>query len=570
MTPEELAVEFPLGPDSLPQPGVPQGRMEKFTWNTSRIFPGTTRDCWIYVPAQYDAAKPACVFVVQDGEGHWTPERRWRIPTILDNLIHQRAIPLMIGIFINPGKIPASVPDAAPRENRSFEYDALGDRYARFLIEEILPEVGRRYNLAQDGNSRAIMGGSSGAMCAFNVAWERPDAFARVLSIVGSYTAMRNGHNMPALVRLTEPKPLRVFLESGANDFKIYAGDWYVANQDLLSALRYSGYDVSHAWAQHAGHDDYHGSSIFPGALRWLWQDYPTPVRAGKSSQPVMQVVRAGEAWQPVGGEYPSASALAVNAAGDVFVASAADECIYRIAGDGVPQVWAKRVAQVATMVFGPGGMLYAGQPGHRRVVKLNPQGKMETWLKHIDAAGISFSPKGNAYVSEPEQQKLWLVTPDGERQAQSFNAEGELALQKPGAGPVAMDAPWAVQVFGGGGQLLVSDAHGVAAWVFTIRADGTLADAAPFFRPVVLDGETTPGVTALALSSTGWPAFATTAGVQLGMKRGGLITGLIRSPSPERLEAIAFGGAGFNQLYVSDGRRLYRRQIQVPDELWG
>jgi len=570
MTLEQLDAEFPLGPDSRPQSGVPQGRMEKFTWATSRIFPGTTRDCWIYVPAQYDAAKPACVFVVQDGEAHWSPERRWRIPTILDNLIHQQAVPLMIGIFINPGVIPPSVPGVAPRINRSFEYDALGDRYARFLIEEILPEVGRRYSLAQDGNSRAIMGGSSGAMCAFNVGWERPAAFARVLSIVGSYTAMRNGHTLPALVRLTERKPLRVFLESGANDFKIYAGDWYVANQDLLSALRYAGYDVSHAWAQHAGHDDYHGSSIFPGVLRWLWQDYPAPVRAGKSSQPVMRVLRAGEAWQAVEGEYPSVSALAVNATGEVFFASAADECIYRIASDGVPQVWAKRVAQVATMTFGPDGALYAAQPGQRRVVKLNPQGKMNTWLKHIDAAGISFTSQGNAYLSEPEQQKLWWVTPDGERKAQLLNSEGVATPQKLGADPVTIGAPWAVQVFGGGGQLLVSDAPGVATWLFTIRADGTLGDAAPFFRPIVLDGETTPGVTALALSPAGWPAFATTAGVQLGMKSGGLITGLIPSPSPERLESVAFGGAGFNQLYVSDGRRLYRRQIQVPDELWG
>ena len=149
MTPEELAAEFPLGPDSLPQPGVPQGRLEKFTWAMSRVFPGTMRDCWIYVPAQYDAAKPACVLVVQDGEAHWQPERRWRIPTILDNLIHQGAIPVTIGIFINPGVIPPSKPGAAERINRSFEYDSLGDRYARFVLEEILPSGDRRV-VAQD------------------------------------------------------------------------------------------------------------------------------------------------------------------------------------------------------------------------------------------------------------------------------------------------------------------------------------------------------------------------------------------------------------------------------------
>ncbi len=336
MTPEQLAVEFPLGPDSLPQPGVPQGEMEKFTWTTSRVFPGTVRDCWIYVPAQYDAAKPACVFVVQDGEAHWRPERRWRIPTILDNLIHQRAIPVMIGIFINPGVIPALVPGAAPWVNRSFEYDSLGDRYARFLTEEILPEVGRRYSLAQDGNSRAIMGGSSGAMGAFNVAWERPEAFSRVLSIVGSYTPMRGGETLASLIRITEPKPLRVFLESGARDFKMFCGDWYTANLALLASLEYAGYEVNHAWAENAGHDDFHGAMIFPDALRWLWKDYPKPIQAGVNSrQPLARVTVPGENWELAPGEYMSALAITAGPMGEIYFFSPYEKIIYRLEGNG-------------------------------------------------------------------------------------------------------------------------------------------------------------------------------------------------------------------------------------------
>ncbi len=554
MTDEERDVEFPLGPDSRPQAGVPKGRLEHFRWEKSGIFPGTVRDCWIYVPEQYDANKPACVFIVQDGKAHWQPERRWRIPTILDNLIHQGAIPVMIGIFLDPGIIPSSIPGGADRDNRSFEYDSLGDRYARFLLDEILPEVGRRYNLAADGNSRAIMGGSSGAMCAFNAAWERPDAFGRVLSIVGSYTAMRGAHTMAQLVRLTPPKPLRVFLESGADDFKIYAGDWYVGNQDLLSALTYAGYEVNHSWAEHAGHNDYHGSSIFPGALRWLWQGYPAPVRSGKSSQPVMTVVLPEESWQPVAGNHPSANALAANAAGEVFFASPADECIYRIVGEGVPQVWVRNVAQVSVMTSGPDGALYASQPGKRRIVKISREGKLEPWLKDIAAAGLSFATNDHAYVAEPEQEKTWLVARGGERRVVDQT----------------LVSPWAVQVFGAGSQLIVSDADGVACWLFSIRPDGSLSDAAPYFRPVVSDGETRPGVTAIAVSSKGWPAFATTAGIQLGMKRGGLITGLIPPPGRGPLEGIAFGGATFDTLYVTCGGKLFRRKINVPDELWG
>ena len=185
MTCEELAAEFPLGPDSLPQPGVPCGRIEPFTPPASRVFPGTVRDCWIYVPAQYDPATPACVLIVQDGAEHLKPERRWHIPTVLDNLIHRQEIPVTIGVFINPGTIPAVVTGARARDNRSFEYDSRGDAYARFLLEEILPEVARRYRLRSDAGSRCLMGGSSGAVCAFNAAWERPQEFGRVLSIVG-------------------------------------------------------------------------------------------------------------------------------------------------------------------------------------------------------------------------------------------------------------------------------------------------------------------------------------------------------------------------------------------------
>ncbi|MEO6876418.1 MAG: alpha/beta hydrolase-fold protein, partial [Opitutaceae bacterium] len=528
-----------------------------------KIFPGTVRDCWIYVPAQYDAANPACVLVIQDGKAHWQPERRWHIPTILDNLIHQQAIPVMIGIFIDPGVIPAPLAGGASRVNRSFEYDSRGDGYARFLLEEVLPEVGRRYNLASEANSRAIMGGSSGAMCAFNAAWERPDAFSRVLSIVGSYTAMRGGHTMAQLVRLTEPKPLRVFLESGADDFKIYAGDWYAGNQDMLSALTYAGYEVNHVWAEHAGHNDYHGSSIFPAALRWLWQGYPAPVKSGRSSQPVMTVLIPGETWQPVAGDYPSATALATSAAGDIFFASPENECIYRLASDGAPQPWARKVAQVSAMTFGPDGALYASQPGKRRIVKFEPDGRMTVWIKGIDAGGLSFTAKGSAFVSDPAQSKLWLLTPD-----KAWRVVDD-----------TIASPWAVQLFGGGAQLIVSDAHGPASWLFTVQPDGTLADRAPYFRPVMLGDEINPGVTAIAVSPKGWPAFATTAGVQLGLKNGGLITGLIPPPGAEAgrvvlnapgFEGLTFGGAGFDHLYASDGRRLYCRKIQLPDELWG
>src|SRR6266481_2868111 len=212
------ADDYTPGPDSLPHEAVPRGGVAKYTFDQSRIFPGTMRDYWVYVPKQYDAAKPACVMVFQDGGSYVKTNGDFRTPIVFDNLIHKKEMPVTIGIFINPGKVPPAEPEQKPRDNRSFEYDSLGDQYARFLLEEILPEVGRKYNLTKDPEGRAICGISSGGICAWTVAWERPDAFRKVLSHVGSFTNIRGGHVYPALIRKTEKKPIRVFLQDGAKD----------------------------------------------------------------------------------------------------------------------------------------------------------------------------------------------------------------------------------------------------------------------------------------------------------------------------------------------------------------
>ena len=191
---------------------------------------------------QYDGSKPACVMIFQDGGGLVAENGTWRAPIVFDNLIHKREIPVTIGIFINPGVLPAFRPDTQQsRYNRSFEYDALGDRYARFLLEEILPEVGKQYKLSNDPNDRRSAGSSSGAIAAFTAAWERPDAFRRVLSFIGSYTNLRGGQIYSSLIRKTEPKPLRVFVQDGKADQNIYAGNWWIGNQDMASALEYAG-----------------------------------------------------------------------------------------------------------------------------------------------------------------------------------------------------------------------------------------------------------------------------------------------------------------------------------------
>ena len=260
--------DYPLGPDSQRQPGVPVGKViQQASWK-STVFPGTVRDWWIYVPAQYEATKPACLIVIQDGGGWVKEDGAIRMPVVMDNLIHRGEMPVTIGVFVNPGVLPAPAESAQARYNRSYEYDAVNDRYATFLIDELLPEVRKQYNVSNDADHHAIGGSSSGASCAFTAAWQRPDQFRRVLSWIGSYTNLRGAEMYPDRIRKTEPKPLRVFLQDGKQDNNIYAGSWYIANQDMAAALEFSGYDVKFVVGEEA-HNSKHGS-IDPSGLAAL------------------------------------------------------------------------------------------------------------------------------------------------------------------------------------------------------------------------------------------------------------------------------------------------------------
>ena len=204
---------YELGPDSKPREGVPRGTVHSpLEWNESRVYPGTERKYWVYVPAQFDDTKPACVLVVQDGLGR---AKGWRLATVLDNLIHARKVPVQVGIFIDHGRVPARGEETQPRFNRSFEYDPMGGRYVRFLEEEILPAVSKRWKLSEDPNDRSIAGASSGGICAFTAAFERPDVFRRVLTTIGTFVGLRGGNEFPTLVRKRELRPIRVFLQDG-------------------------------------------------------------------------------------------------------------------------------------------------------------------------------------------------------------------------------------------------------------------------------------------------------------------------------------------------------------------
>jgi enterochelin esterase family protein len=391
--------QYALGVDSHPQEGVPTGTVVKRTWDASRIYPGTTRDYWVYVPAQYTDAEPACVMVFQDGEGYVDPEGLVRATTVFDTLIHKGEMPVTIGIFINPGTKEQAY------DNREAEYVPLSDTYARFLLEEILPEVGKDYNLVDEAAGRAICGMSDGGLCAFTVGWERPDAFSKVISHIGSYTRLRGGSEYPYQVRKTRgyPKPIRVFLQDGENDINITEGNWTLANMSLASALMFARYDYRFEMGT-GGHDLRHGGAIFPDTLRWIWRDYPGVKDAGEPAAIDAVTGRWDVVTNVVGNV--SHSVLTVAEEGGALTATLVDD------EDGEIEVTAIR--------FSDGILSYEYTPPQSELKdskgssSKGSMGTMTTWLKVTGdtfegALGsevfpeIDFSVKGRRVSTTPE-----------------------------------------------------------------------------------------------------------------------------------------------------------------------
>jgi quercetin dioxygenase-like cupin family protein/enterochelin esterase-like enzyme len=272
---------YTAGADSQRQPGVPQGAVTKYAWE-SKIYPNTRRDYYVYVPAQYDPAKPAALMVFQDGHAYVKEDGDFRAPIVFDNLIHRGEMPVTIGLFVNPGYWGDVPPDNPFRgQNRSSEYDEVTDLYASFIINELVVELKKSYKISDDPKMHAICGLSSGGICAFTAAWFRPDYFHKVLSHIGSFTDIRGGHIYPALIRKSSKRDIKVFLQDGSNDLDNQFGNWWLANQQMASSLNYKGYDFKFV-AGTGGHDGKHGGAILPESLRWLWNDGLQEVASGK------------------------------------------------------------------------------------------------------------------------------------------------------------------------------------------------------------------------------------------------------------------------------------------------
>ncbi len=276
---------YHLGPDSMPQDGVPKGKIAGPYTLPSEAYPGTQHTYWVYVPAQYDPKVPASLMIFQDGQAFKAEEGDSRAQNVMDNLIYRREIPVMIGVFINPGRRPDQ-PEPNPKEwgdrttNRPTEYNSLDDKYARVIVDELMPVLYKEYNISKDPEQHGIGGASSGAIAAFTVAWERPNQFHKVLSIVGSFTNLRGGDAYPELIRKSEKKPIRIYLQDGRNDNRSLRADgtydqrrdWFYQNVRMMRALTEKGYDVNYTWGI-GKHGQKQGGAILPDMMRWLWRD---------------------------------------------------------------------------------------------------------------------------------------------------------------------------------------------------------------------------------------------------------------------------------------------------------
>lgn len=541
----------PLRADDAPKADAPpKGEVIKYSFDKSKIFPGTVRDYWVYVPKQYDPAKPACVYVNQDGI-------QYDAPAVFDRLIQAKEIPVVIGVFVMHGRVKAPSGEALDRFNRSFEYDGLGDNYARFLLEELLPEVetktasdGRAIRLSKKGDDRCIAGASSGAICAFTAAWERPDDFRRVFSAVGTYVGLRGGNVYPTLVRKFEPKPIRIFLEDGSADLNIFGGDWWMANQEMERALIFAGYEVEHAWGT-GGHNGKHATEVFPDAIRWLWKDWPTPVKAGRGSQQLQDVVLPGEGWTLVGEGYTFTEGPAANAKGEVFFNDIPKSKTYKVGLDGKVGVHIEDSKNANGQAFGPDGRLYAVATGTRQVLAYDAEGKASVVAEGFRGNDLVVRHDGGIYVTNPagngnDVSKVWYISPEGKARVVDSGLKFTNGIT------LSPDQS----------LLYVADFRSHWVYSYQVQPDGSLTAKQQYDHLHVRDADDDSGADGIRVDRDGRLYVATRMGIQI-CDQAGRVNIIIPTPNG-KVSNVSFGGPEFDTLFATCNDRVYKRKLKV------
>lgn len=544
---------YPLGPDSRPQPGSPAGKTFSFELKDSKIFPGTVRTVSVYVPAEYKSDKPACVYVGLDSLA-------FNVPTVFDNLIAQHAMPVTIAIGLSSGTVESAQPPANPRFDRSFEFDSLSDRLVRFLLEEVLPAVEERrtpdglpIRLSTDPNDRAIGGGSTGGIGAFTVAWQRPDAFRRVFTAIGTFVGMRGGEQYYVLVRKTEPKPIRIFMQDGVHDEwpgGPEMGDWWMSNQTMNRALEFAGYDVRHVWG--AGtHNGSQATAIFPEAMRWLWRGWPAPIEARASGNPVLQaILQPGENWKVAADGCSQVPDLAADSKGHVFYSVSGRGQVAEVTPSTEPNP-CEPVDTSAAFAFGPDGQLYrARAEGGLQVASGLGGGPLKVLVPKAHIQSFTVRHNGDIYaVTKPIDGKseLWLI------HAGSNPIRLDGGLENASGIALSPDGLW----------LMVAQRFSADGMSYRVLSDGKVDARAPFYNFYVRSGEEGAGTSELAMDRDGRAYAATAMGVEV-FDRNGRVAAILPLPGNVAASSLCFGGPAFDRLYVAGGGKIYERKLKV------
>jgi gluconolactonase len=563
ITPLVLAQEYALGPDSQPQAGVPRGTVARYELPPGQYYPGTPHRYAVYVPAQYDPAKPAPYMIFLDGSSFLSDSVR--APVVFDNLIAKQQLPPLIGIFVDPGVLLALSEQAQNRYERIFEYDSLSSRYSRFLIEELIPQVAKKYNLSKNPDDHAISGISTGAVGAFMAAWNRPDYFHRVLSFIGTFVAMKGADALPALIRKTEPKPIRVFLQDGVKDHIVpaepygtfYAGSWPINNRVMFEAFQFAGYDAQLVMGSE-GHNMKQGAAILPDALRWLWRGYPQPILVQEPpamNQPgwdprgkVYSTVWAAKPWERVGNEYRSVASPVAAPDGGVFFADPVAERIYRAGPDGAVSVFQEHSGGATALATGPDGVLYAAQPARRRIVAYGPSGE-RIIAQNVEATSLAVTAASEIYFASPSRKTIGFLKPGGRPQV--VYDGGEIAV------------PSGVALSPDQAMLIVADAQSRFSWSFQIAATHSLIHGEPFYRLEIPESGWNSGVAGAIADASGQIYFATPLGIQV-CEANGRVAEILNAPEYGPVSAITFAGKELNWLYAAEGSHLFRRPVKV------
>lgn len=547
-------------PDAEPKPGVPEGQLVEMPVWKSKIFPDTERAWSVYVPAQYKNDGSAGLMIFHDGHDYANRKGAWGVPTVLDNLIAAGEIPPMVAVFINPGNATGrEIKSPWNSSNRSAEYDGLGPRYSRFLLEEILPEVEKQWPVSHDPEMRGLCGASSGGICAFTAAWERPDQFRRVLSTIGSFVNLRGGNVYPSWIRKTERKPLRIFLQDSSGDLDNPFGNWPLANKQMFAALSYMGYDVKLDWQEGFGHNSHRGGAIFPDALRWLWRKEPTASLPGKTRDDLSgdltlnKLLLPGESWQLLADGFTSADGLSGDGEGHLLVNDYQKTGWWRIAPDGTKTLVTAENGSGAKTA--PDGRIVFCQGGRSRLVAADLKtGTTERLAEGVQPNDLVVTPQGWIYFTDTGKGEIVFV-------------DLKTKVRKTAASGIA--APNGIALSPDGGTLAASEYTGGKVWVWRIGADGTL-DAGMPYMTLRQPTETTSGKPVLSPSggdgmcsdADGRWYVTTTMGVQVFDPTGRECGLLTLPPSPNPVSSVAFAGPDRDWLCVATGSQIFRRKI--------